>query len=346
VPIGVTSLTGNLRKLAPGLLAVYLLAVISSLFSRLLAPWVSLEALTIGIILGTVLGNLVRLPAALKPGFAFSSEMLLRAGIILLGFKLDFRSLVGLGPRVLILVLVLVPATLLLACVLGRLLKVDARLSALVGVGSCICGTSAIAAVAPVVGANKEDSVVAISVVSFLGAIGVFVYTAVGLTGSLTDPQYGVWSGAALPAVAHCLAAAFARGGEAGEIGTLVKMARVVLLVPVALALGLAFGREGGEVGGSAAPRSAARRAAATFPTYVLWFILAGVVRSTGLVPPAAVGAAVKLSATLILMAMIAMGLGVEFRSIRDKGLKGLVLGSLVFLAMSATVYLVVSRLF
>jgi uncharacterized integral membrane protein (TIGR00698 family) len=339
-------LLGNVRKLAPGLLAVYLVAVVSGLFSRMRAPTVSLEALTIGIILGTALGSLVRLPAVLKPGFTFSSDMLLRAGIILLGFKLDFRSLVGLGPKVLILVLVLVPATLLLACALGRVLKADVRLSALVGVGSCICGTSAIAAVAPVVGASKEDSVVAISVVSFLGAIGVFVYSTVGLTDSLTDAQYGVWSGATLPAVAHCLAAAFARGGAAGEIGTLVKMARVVLLVPVALALGLAFGRGGDEAGVSPVPRSAARRATAQFPTYVLWFVLAGLVRSTGLVPVAVLGATAKLSATLILMAMIAMGLGVDFRSIRDRGLKGLVLGSLVLLALSATVYLVVSRFF
>ncbi len=327
----------RVKQLFPGALAVYLLAVLSAWLNGLLAPVVNLEALTIGIILGMLIGNLVRLPAAFRPGFAFALETLLKVGIILLGLKLDFRSLVGLGPKALLLVLVLVPSVLALALLLGRLLKADRRLAALVGVGSCICGASAVVAVAPGIGARKEDSVIAVSVVSFLGAVGVLVYTAVGMAGALTDAQYGIWSGATLQAVAHCLAAAFARGAEAGEIGALVKMARVVMLVPVALVLGMLFGR-----GGQAA-RKAAR---VKFPTYVLWFVLAGVLRSTGLVPAALVGAATKLSATLILMAMIAMGLGVDFRSIRDKGVKGLALGALLFLGTSVAVYVLVSRLF
>lgn len=328
-------MTDRVRQPFPGVVAVCLLAVLSGWLNGLLAPFVNLEALTIGIILGMLIGNLVRVPAAFKPGFTFSLETLLKAGIILLGLKLDFRSLIGLGPKAILFVLILVPSVLVLACLLGRLLKADARLSALIGVGSCICGASAVVAVAPGIGARKEDSVVAVSVVSFLGAIGVLVYTVVAMAGSLTDVQYGIWSGATLQAVAHALAAAFARGLQAGEVGTLMKMARVVMLVPVALALGLLYGRGG--------PRA---RHGVKFPTYVFWFIMAGALRSTNRIPSAVLDTASRLSSTLILMAMIGMGLGVDFQNIRDKGVKGLALGTLVFLGTSVVVYALVTRLF
>ncbi len=335
------------KNLLPGLAFVYALALASGWINRLISPLVNLEALTIGIILGMALGNLVRVPGALKPGITFSVETLLKLGIILLGLKLDFRSLAGLGPRALILVAVLVPSVLGLSWVLGRLVKADSRLASLIGVGSCICGASAVVAVTPVVRASKEDSVVAVSVVSFLGAVGVLVYTAVGLTCVLTDTQFGVWAGGTLQAVAHALAAAFSRGEVAGEIGTLVKMARVAMLVPVALVLGLAYGRGGGADGAGGTGRADGRtaaRVAVKFPTYVLWFVLAGVLRSAGVVPPVILGYAVKVSATFILMAMIGMGLGVDFRGIRDRGLKALILGLVLFVVTSASVYVVVSR--
>lgn len=328
-------MTDRVKQLFPGVMGVYLLAVLSGWLNSLLTSLVNLEALTIGIILGMLIGNLVRVPGALKPGVTFSLETILKAGVILLGLKLDFHSLIGLGWRALLLVLILVPSVLILACLLGRLLRADARLSTLIGVGSCICGASAVVAVAPSIGARKEDSVVAVSVVSFLGAIGVLVYTVVAMTGSLTDVQYGIWSGTTLQAVAHALAAAFARGPQAGEIGTLTKMARVVMLVPVALVLGLLFGR------GDSSVKNALK-----FPSYVLWFIIAGALRSANLIPSSILGPAARLSSTLILMAMIAMGLSVDFQSIRDKGFKGLTLGALVFLGTSMGVYALVTRLF
>ncbi|RJQ07886.1 MAG: putative sulfate exporter family transporter [Bacillota bacterium] len=319
--------------LVPGLLFVYVFAVVSRWLDGALSPVVNLEAVTLGIVLGIAYASLVGAAPLLKPGIKFSHETLLRAGIILLGFRLDAAAFISLGPKALALVAVLVPAVVALAAAVGRLLRADGRLSTLIGVGAGVCGASAVAAVTPCIGAKKEDAVIAASVVSVLGAAGVLAYSALGLVLPMTAQEYGAWSGASLPAVAHCLAAAFTRGDLAGEIGTLVKMGRVMMLVPLAVGLGAIYAR------GRAASR-------VPFPSYVLLFIVAGLVRSSGLIPAPVLSALVSLSGTLLLMAMIAMGLSVNFREIRGKGLTALTIGFTVIVVTSVATALVVGTLF
>lgn len=319
------------EKLFPGLLFVFVIAILSMNINDALKNKINLEALTIGIIIGMIYNNTIGVQEIFKPGAKYSLKTLLKFGIVLLGFKLNFQSLFALGPKVLVAVILFVPTVLLLARFLGRLLQADDKLATLIGVGSCICGASAVVAMSPCIDADEEDSVVAVSIVSFLGAIGVILYSFIGLASTMSNIQYGFWAGISLHGVAHAIAAAFARGSAAGEIGTFVKMARVVMLVPVALILSYLFRTQ----------EQDKTKTKVKFPMYILYFILAGFIRSTGLVLPMMQAGFSKLSSVFILMAMIAMGLSVDFKNIKDKGMKALWIGMLLFILTSVSTYFI-----
>ncbi|MFA9397348.1 MAG: YeiH family protein [Clostridiaceae bacterium] len=318
------------KKIIPGIIFVFIFSVLSMYINDSIKDVINLEALTIGIIIGIVYNNTIKTQTVFQEGVKFSLKKLLKVGIVLLGFKLNFNSLAKLGPKVILMVLIFVPSVLIIAVLLGKIFKTQGKLATLIGVGSCICGASAVVALAPTINADDEDSVVAVSIVSFLGAIGVLVYSAIAVTSSMTNIQYGIWSGISLHGVAHAIAAAFARGDAAGEIGTFVKMARVLMLVPVSLVLGYIYNK--GEKGSKKAK----------FPMYVLYFIMAGIISSTGIIPANIINILTKLSSMLILMAMVAMGLSVDFKSIKDKGMKALLIGSILFLITSTSTYLIV----
>lgn len=324
----------SLKKNAPGLLLVLAIAMLSRWIDGYLSTWIKLEALTIGIILGMVYANTLGVQDSLKPGIQYSLKKLLKVGIVLLGFKLNFQALIELGPKMSMVVILFVPTVLWISAFIGRKMGISSKLSVLIGVGSSICGASAIVAMAPTIDADDDDAIIAVGVVSLLGAVGVLAYSAFAAVSSITDVQYGIWSGLSLQGVAHALAAAFARGDVAGEMGTFIKMERVLMLVPMSVALGSIF----------SSGKGSAKRA--SFPMYVLYFIIAGIFASTGLIPENILKLLGKGSSYFILMAMIGMGLMVDFASLRSKGAKALVMGSGLFVGIAVVSFVIVTGLF
>jgi uncharacterized integral membrane protein (TIGR00698 family) len=377
----------NLTKLLPGLLACVLLAAVAWWLSDLLKQQAQLllEPLVIGIVLGIALSALGLNRPWLKPGVAFSARQVLELAIVLLGFKLSFARLAALGGPALLGVVLFVPLIVLAAVPLGRLFRLPPRLAVLIGVGSGICGSSAIAAVAPVIGAEEADAALAVSGLSVLGAGGVLLYAAINHALPLSDAQYGVWAGLSMQAVPNALAAAFARSAAAGDIGTIVKMARVALLAPLALGLALWF-RPRPENAGlqarspasgvprplstdpaaqpstepadgladdadrglrtsgkplavqAAGPKTRAPRAPGV-PLYVILFIAAGALNSTGWAPAAWSKACADASALLMIVAMSALGLGVDFASLRKRAGPAFTMSALLFLLVAASAY-------
>lgn len=317
-------------KLLPGLMMVILVAMVSKFLGAQIQDVFKIETLTIAIIIGILYNNTVGTQAVFKGGITFSLKKLLKVGIVLLGFKLNVTAIMELGPKVLIMVLVYVPLTLFLFMTLSKKFGVNKKLGTLLGVGSCICGASAVVALAPVIGADDDDAVVAVSIVSLIGAFGVIVYSGIAGLESVSDMTYGVWSGLTLHGVAHALAAALAKGEVSGDIGTFVKMARVLMLVPVSLYLSYAFNGKGD-------------KKKAEFPMYVFYFIVAGIINSIGILPEFITSFFTKSSSFLILMAMTAMGLSVNFKQVAKKGAKGLLMGLIIFMPLSALAFYMIT---
>lgn len=301
-----------------GLLLVFAIALLATKLSAFLEPKFQIEVLTLAIVLGIAISNVFALPKIFDKGIAFALKDILVYGIVLLGFKLNYKAILELGPSLLFWTLIYMSFVFVVIYFLNKVFKLDTKLATLIGVGSSVCGAAAVIALAPSIGADEEDSVIAVSIVSFLGAIGVILYAAIAVTPALNDLQFGVWAGLTLHGVAHALAGAFAKGAVSGEIGTVVKMTRVLMLVPISIILSMTFHQ-----GGSA------KRA--KVPRYVWYFALVGLVNATGIFPAFFVKVATELSNWFILLAMTAMGLGVHFKSIAGKGLKAVVFGTLLF---------------
>ncbi|MCT4595253.1 MAG: putative sulfate exporter family transporter [Anaeromicrobium sp.] len=313
-----------IKEYMPGIIFILGISYLSMCINELLKNHINIEALTIAIIIGIIYNNTMGTQNIFKKGVTFSLKKLLKVGIVLLGFKLNIYALLKLGPKIVIMVLVYVTAALTLSIILGKLFKVDKKLATLIGVGTSICGASAVVAMAPCINADDDDSVISVSVVSLLGAIGVILYSAIGTSFiDISSVQYGVWSGISLHGVAHALAAAFALGDKSGEIGTIVKMTRVLMMVPISIVLSSIFNKEG------------IKNKKAKFPTYVLYFILASVINSFKIIPVDMTRILTKASSLLILMAMTGMGLSVDFKSILNKGIRSFVIGTILFIILS-----------
>lgn len=322
-------------RLIPGVAVV---ACVQYVAGRLTGFIPLLDGLTLGILLGILINNLIPLPESLRPGIKFTEKQVLKWGIVLLGIELNFALIWQLGGKILALVVLTVIFGLTMSWMLAKLLRVNTKLSTLIGVGSSICGASAIAAVEPIVGPEKEDVAISAATISLLGAAGVLAYPLIGAALRMAELPYGVWAGSSLQGVAHAVAAAMAYGDVSGEIGTLVKMGRVVLLAPVALVLTWIFSRGTG------------KQAKNVFPLYVLGFIAVGVLATLGVLPRhislGLFSLDLKLvSKLMITAAMVAMGLGVNLKSLGHKGLKAMLLGAVLFLSISVVTFTVIGAL-
>lgn len=318
-----------MKKYIKGLLLIIIIGLLSTFLGAIIAPYIKIEVLTIGILLGILYSSIIGFSDAYRPGIQFALKQLLKWGIVLLGFKLNFLSVVALGPKIVLIIVCLIPTVIFCAQKLGRIMGINKKVATLIGVGSSICGASAIVAMSPVISADDDDSILAVSIISFLGAIGVIVYSSLALVIDMNNTAYGIWSGLSLQGVAHAIAAAFAKGNEAGEIGTIVKMTRVMMLAPLSLLLAVQF-------------TDKSERKKAKIPGYVLLFIGAGIIGSTGVVPTSITRALNSMSNIFILSAMIAMGLIVDLKEIKRTGLKVVIHGLIIFIGISIATFFII----
>jgi uncharacterized integral membrane protein (TIGR00698 family) len=298
-----------------GLLFTLALALPAWLLGRLV-PVVGAPILAI--LLGILLSS-IRRPAALEAGIRFSGKKLLQYSIVFLGFSLDLNLVARVGLQSLVVMLFTLAAAFLMAALVGRALGLPSNTKILIGVGTSICGGSAIAAVAPVIEADEREVAYAISTIFLFNIVAVFLFPAAGRLLGMSNEGFGLWAGTAINDTSSVLAAAFSYGDEAGRFATIVKLTRTLMIVPVTLVL--AFARRRSSVSGGSF--SLAR----VFPWFVLGFLAASLARSLGLLPAAASSALNELGKYGICAAMVAIGLGTRPAALLRNGLKPILLG-------------------
>jgi uncharacterized integral membrane protein (TIGR00698 family) len=315
------SYVGHLLRLAPGLAAACAIAFASTILrdaTGIAALNPVVLALAIGIALRTVLGA----SPALKPGIAFAVRPLLRAAIVLLGLSVTLGQLLDLGAGALALAVVVVAATLPFTVWLGGRLGVGRPLAQLIGAGTAICGASAIVAANQVARGRDEDVTYALAVITLCGTAAMLAYPVLAGPLGLDPRSYGLWAGASVHEVVQAVGAAAAGGAEAAQSGTVMKLARVVLLAPAVAALGLWAGRGGG--------------AKAPVPWFAFGFLGLVALGSTGLVPGVLVDASRKLVPLMLATSVAALGLSTDLKALRARGGAPLILGvaSTLFIAL------------
>ena len=310
---GVRSSVG---PLLPGL-AVVAAAVVAAISITALLPAVS--SLLAAVALGAIVGNCGVLRAGMRPGLAFTQRRVLRFGIVLLGLQLAVGDIIGLGASGIGIVVVTVLATFVGSLVLGRLLGVGRDLTVLVASGFSICGAAAVAAVQGVTDSDEEDVALAVALVTIYGTVAMVALPALGVALQLSAERYGSWAGAAVHEVAQVVVAGSAAGPTALAVAVVVKLSRVVLLAPLVLGLGLLVRR-------SSAVPTAGRPP--LVPLFVVGFLLAAGLRSTGLVPDAALDVAATVERLALTAALFALGTGVRLTVLLGTGRRALLLGA------------------
>lgn len=297
-------------------------------------------AILLGMVMAPFLS--VKRRAPLAAGVAFTSKIVLQAAVVLLGFGLSLGAIVAVGAQSLPVIVSTVATSLAVAFVLCRVMHIPGRIATLVGVGSSICGGSAIAATAPVIKANEEEVAQAISVIFFFNVIAALVFPSLGGLLGLSDGGFALFAGTAVNDTSSVTAAAAAwdgmhPGATTLDDATIVKLTRTLAIVPITLVLALWTARREAATAPSdvqgAASSFSLRRAV---PTFILLFVAAALIATV--VPlPAEVTAALKMASKfLIAMAMVAIGLNTDVVRLVRTGGKPLALGACCWVAIAA----------
>ena len=302
------------------------------------------------ILIGMVLALVV--PAAagesLQAGVKFTSKKVLQWAVILLGFGLNLAQIARVGLTSLPIIVSTIVTSLVVSFVLCRALNIPGKISTLIGVGSSICGGSAIAATAPVIDADDEEIAQAISVIFLFNVIAALVFPAFGGALGLTNEGFGLFAGTAVNDTSSVTAAAAAwdgmhPGANTLDSATIVKLTRTLAIIPITLALAFwqvrkakraAAGEDAAEVanGSASAGTFDLKR---IFPFFIIFFVLASVV-TTAFALPAAVTAPVKeLSKFLIIMAMAAIGFNTNIVKLVRTGGKPILMGLACWVAIA-----------
>lgn len=282
-----------------------------------------LEALVLAILLGAAVRTVWAPGPLWTGGVEFSARTLLELAVALLGLGVSAASLAAVGPAMLAGITLVVALSVAGGYAIARAFGLPRRMSVLIAAGNSICGNSAIAAVAPVIGAEPDDVASAIAFTAVLGVGVVLAAPALSALLGLSPLAADAFAGLTVYAVPQVLAAAAPAGAAAVQAGALVKLARVVTLGPVCMALGLLS--RGGE-------RADLRR---LVPWFVVAFLALAALRAAGLAPPAAIHAAAQASTWLTIAAMAALGLGTDVRALLRAGPRVVAAASLSLLLLA-----------
>jgi len=339
--IPLTSTPPSRSRFLPGVAASVAVSFIAVAGGWVQTRWLGrtvIEPLVLAIIVGMVARAVAGASASREPGVRFVAKEVLEVAVCLLGATLDAPRLFASGPGLALGVVLAVVLALALGFAIGRAVGLPPRLALLVSCGNAICGNSAIAAVAPVIGADREDVAAAISLTAVLGVAVVLTLPLLVRPLGYSDYQYGVLAGLTVYAVPQVLAAAFAVSVVSGQVATVVKLARVLMLGPVVVFLSLRRRRSHAATGQST-------RAVSLLPWFVVGFVLLAIARSIGVLPELAISTARVSAQWLTIAAMAALGLSVDFASVKRVGARVAIAAVGSLLALLGLVIALISAL-
>lgn len=291
---------------------------------------ISFSPMIIGIILGMLYANSLRnnLPETWVPGIQFCSKKLLRLGIILYGFRLTFQEVVEVGTAGILIDAIVVTITIIGGIYIGRLLKMDSEIALLTSVGSGICGAAAVLGTESTIQTKPYKTAVAVATVVIFGTLSMFIYPIAYRSGliNLTPEEMGIYSGATLHEVAHAVGAGNAMGPEVSNVAIIVKMIRVMLLVPVLLIIGYWVASKAGH------GTDKSKGGKVNIPWFAIGFLAVIGFNTLQLLPSAVVDAINYIDTFLLTMAMAALGAETSIDKFKKAGAKPFILAFCLYI--------------
>ncbi len=319
-----------MRKNTAGILLALVIALaatwLGSIFPIIGGP-------VFGILLGIIINNTIGKPAWSVSGVKFTSKKILQYAIILLGTGLSLTQVWKTGLESLYVMLFTLSFAFISAYGFGKLLKVPFNLTSLIGVGTAICGGSAIAAVSPIIEAEEKEVAYSISTIFFFNILAVLIFPPLGHLLGFSDTAFGLWAGTAINDTSSVVAAGYAYSNAAGAYATIVKLTRTTMIIPISLIF--------------AAVTIIRKRKAAKqddtvsysfkriFPWFIAGFLAASLLNTLGVFNSWAVSFLSGTGKFFIVMALSAVGLNADFKEMLKTGLKPLLLGLLVWFTVT-----------
>lgn len=339
------------REVALGALLCAGIAAVATLIS-IAVPVIgsAIPAIAIGVII-----RLLWTPSRrAAPGIGYSGKFVLQLAVVLLGAQLSLESIVRVGAESFPVMLCSLVVCLIGAWVIGRAMGVDREMRVLIGVGTGICGASAIAAVSPVIRARSAAISYAVSTVFLFNVIAVAAFPAIGHLLGMDPHAFGLFAGTAVNDTSSVVAAASVFSAASLGFAVVVKLVRTLMIIPISIGLSLMEARrDAGSGAGSSAdpgagieagPRLTSGRILRLVPWFLFGFLIVAVVASTGVLPGAAVTGITHVSVFLVATAMAGIGLSTDIQAIRSSGWRPLLLGGILS-ALVATTTLAVMAL-
>lgn len=335
-----------------GLLLAIGIAVVARLLHKLIpGPMLNkaISDILIAVVLGLFIRNALRVSGSCEAGIKFALEHVLRFGIILLGLRLSLQDVAATGGAAMLLVFTCIAVALSTAYIIGHLFKIPPRLTALIGVGTSICGNTAIVATAPAIGAKEEEVSFAVAVITLFGLIAVIIYPMIGHTLGLSDTAFGLWAGTAVNDTSQVVAVGSAYSQTALNVATIVKLMRNTIMAPLIIMISLLLNNKTTSEGSSLP--STVPRGGILIPWFVIGFLTMSLIRtigiSTGILPqdinrPGTLQMAAfalkgfdEAAKFAILTALAGVGLGTRLQVLLKIGLKPFTVGLCVSVVLS-----------
>lgn len=315
------------RKIIPGVVAGVIVTILTYLLQNMwIIKKLNLSTLIIAIILGALIKNTVGVSKKFEGGIKFCSKKVLRIAIVMLGFKLSFSQILKMGPKAVIVILISTTSTILFTNYLGKKFNLKDKLTTLLATGISICGAAAVAAVNSIIKSDEEDVAYSIGVVTVLGTIFMFIYPVISNLFKMNSQLYSIWAGASIHEVAQVVAAGFTVSNDVGTQATIVKLTRVLFIIPVTIILSLTSSKR---------ENSKFSFKNISIPYFVLLFLLVVVINSSVQIPKNILDLLVKIDGYLMTLAMAGLGLDLSIASMKKVGLKPLYLGIISSLFIS-----------
>lgn len=288
------------------------------------------------ILIGIVLAQLVKNRAPLSAGVTYTSKKILQYAVILLGFGMNLSDILAKGKQSLPIILATITTSLVISWVLYRALHMPSKISVLVGVGSSICGGSAIAATAPVIDADDEEIAQSISVIFLFNILAALIFPSLGGLLGLSNEGFGLFAGTAVNDTSSVTAAASAWDGIHGsrtlDAATIVKLTRTLAIIPITLVLAAWQMKKAKKNAGEGAGSFSLKK---IFPFFILFFVLASVITTVFSLPAAVTAPVKELSKFFIIMAMSAIGFGTDIVKLVRTGAKPIFMGFCCWVGIS-----------
>lgn len=289
-----------------------------------------LNSILLGLLFGIIVGNLIKFPENFQSGFSFTGSKGLEISVVLLAFGINYTHMSELGLERFLAMIVIVFAVLLLTVYMSKKFNCPSSIGWLVGFGTAICGSSAIAALAPSVQKNKEDVGVAMAVVNLYGTLGMLILPLLASALTLSNENISMLLGGTLHSVGNVAGAGYAMSQDIGDQSLTIKLARVALLSPGLILFNYITQRKAGKT----------FKSILVLPWYLWAFLLITIGVSIIDLPPLMLKFITELGKYVLTLAMVAIGLKVSFVSLLQSGKRGLFFGLVIFLIQFSLVVL------